>query len=165
MSLNATNALELSVDGYATFATIQGLIPWRTLSSSSTPTRAQAAGIVRNLYQDINTLLYTLGYKIPVSSGNATTIRFLGRFNALGAAAEIEQAAYSAGNTEASDHADRLWKRYDQTYKMLEKGALTLNATQQSNYIHTRSQRRVTYKFHSVGGTEQETKFTKNMDW
>lgn len=165
MARASTSDIEISVDGYATMAQIQGLIPWRTIDTSSTPTRVQSLNMARDLFQDVNILLSTLGYKIPVASGNGTTIRFLGRLHALGTAAQIEDAIYSAGNVESSAYADRLRKRYDQTYKMLEKGDLSLNASLTSNYLTNRTQKAAAYSFHDISGTEQETVFTKNMDF
>ena len=64
MAANST-CLELSVDTYATFESIQALIPLRVLTDYTTapsqPTKTQASEIVRDIFQQINGVLSVLG--------------------------------------------------------------------------------------------------------
>lgn len=167
MSRNATGSPELSVDSYCTFAQIEPYIPRRSINSSSKPTKAQALHLVRGTYQEINALLAVLGYHVPVASSNGTAIATLARLNALGAAAEIEAAAYSAGNSNRSEHSDQLRDMYKALYVKLEKGELVLiGAEMEPNYMKRRNERAGTYEFdHNDEGNERDPTFTTSMDW
>ena len=168
MALTSRGHLELSVDSYATFSQVRAYIPGvRSFDNSSHPTIQNALSITRDIYQEINGLLYGLGYVLPVASSNTTGIRIVGRLNALGAAAAIEAAAYSAGNEEESQQSVRLTQQYRDAWDRLESGSvIIIGATMQSNYIHRRNERKATAFFdQDSSSTERSPTFTKSMKW
>lgn len=167
MARNSTQSLELSVDSYCTFAHIEPYIPRRDIDSTSKPTRKQAMFIVRHVYDEINGLLSILGYSNPVASSSSKAIRVLSRLNALGAAADIESAAYSAGNTTKSEYAEELRKMYQVLWVRLEKGQLTLpDATMESNYQLRRNEKSAYYEFsHDADGNEYDPTFSVDTEW
>lgn len=167
MALNSTQSLELSVDGYCTFASIEPYIPRRSINNTSKPTRAQACHIVRDTFSEINGLLTILGYVVPVASSNGTSVRILGRLNAIGAAAEIEAAAYSAGNTSRSEHAEELRDQYKVMWLKLEKGEIKLiGASLEDNYMRRRNEHAATYLFQlDADGNEAAPTFSKYTEW
>lgn len=166
MSRNATNAIELSVDGYCTFASILALLPQRAFSGSTKPTRVQAVSMVRDVKYQIDGVLDVLGYNIPVASSNYTAIRILGRLNAHGAAAAIEGATYSAGNAERSGYAQSLQEEFRMIWKTFEAGRMSLpDAPRQNDYIHRVNEKTPEAQFHQSSGTEVDPVFTKSMDF
>ena len=167
MALTSTEDVELSVDGYCTLAHIEPYIPHRSLTVNSKPTRAHALYIVRDIYQEINGLLDVLGYQIPVASTNGTAIRIVGRLNALGVAAAIEASTYSADGEEASGHSTTLRRQYEDAWKRLEDGKVSLpNATRKSNYIRRRDEQRAWYQFDEDSyGDERSPTFSTGMHW
>lgn len=165
MSLNATNALELSVDAYCTMSHINGLLPYRTFDGASKPTLRQCVEIARDHFQMVNSVLDVLGYVIPVASGNTTSMRVLGRLNALGAAATIEETANS-GNADPSAHSRVLREQFSEVWVSFEKGRMSLpGATRQGTFIPNRKERTVAGSFDTVSGTEQDPVFTKGMNF
>ncbi len=168
MALGSATALELSVDAYCTMAGIKAYIPGvREFDRNSKPTLESAIGIARDTYQEINGLLYGLGYALPVASSNSTGIRIVGRLNALGAAAAIEASTYSAGNEEESQQSVRLAQQYKDAWKRFESGQIIIiGATMQSNYAHRRNEREARASFDKdSSGTETAPTFTKGMKW
>lgn len=157
---NATNALEISVDSYCTLSGVNAYIPRRAFSDTTVPTRRQVISMCKDVYQEINGLLGSLGYHISVASTNGTSIRILGRLNALGGAAAAEAAAYSAGNPTRSEHAEYLRDEYRALYTKLEKGLLTLPAAvREGDYTPTKGEREITSSF------ETTRTFTKSMNF
>ena len=166
MALNATADIELSVDGYCTFSQLQALLPYRTLSNASQPTRNQALVMTRDVFAQINGMLDVLGYEIAVSSGNTTSVRILGRLNSLGAGAQIEASAYSAGNEVRSEHSVDLQEQFDNLMEQFAKGQISLpNATRQANFIHRADEQEGGYRFHRPFGSEKGPTFTKSMNF
>lgn len=165
MALNATSSLEVSVDTYATFSQVRALIPYTNFAATDYPTKAQAFSIIRDVYQEVNSLIGLLGYALPVASSNATAIRVLARFQALGAASSIELAAtHRAGGS--SEHAAELEKRYRLTWKAFEAGQIKLQgAALDDDHLLRRDERSITYQFHPVDGTESDPTFSRDMDF
>jgi len=167
MSLNSTTHLELSVDCYATFEDILAHIPHVTLdNSNSKPSRAQACGIARDVFREINSMLSVLGYLIPVASGNITAIGLVGRMCAVGTARSLDAAAASVDG-RSSDTADFLRKEYDRMWGALRDGEITLpGAARTGNPIRHRGERKPAYSFHQPSaGTESSPIFTRDMEW
>ncbi|MBT3194805.1 MAG: hypothetical protein HN341_19835 [Verrucomicrobia bacterium] len=166
MSSNATQDIELSVDGYCTFGSIEAFIPHRALSSTSKPTRRLALGIVRDVKAQIDGALDVLGYTIPVVSTNGTSIRILSRLNALGSAAAIESAAYSSGNAQMSQHGQVMANEFKMVWRSFETGKIALpGADRGSNYMHREDEKHPASQFHVVSGTQQDPSFTKDMEF
>ena len=164
--LNSTTALELSVDAYCTLSHIQAKIPLRTLSDSTLPTRRQALTITRGIYKQINAALDVLGYVIPVASTNATNIGYIQEMNAMGAAAQIEGAAYSSGNESRSQYAEDLGNQFKLMWKTLTDGKVSLpTAARQGDYIHRENEKDGAYQFNPIDGVEQDAVFSKQMDF
>lgn len=168
MSLNSTQSLEISVDCYATFEDILAHIPHVSLDNANTkPSRAQACGIARDVYREVNALLSVLGYNIPVASSSSTAIGLVGRMCAVGAARSIEAGAASVAG-RSSDTADFLQGEYARMWKALRDGDINLpGASRTGNPILHRGERKPAYQFHdpSSRGSEEAPVFTKNMDW
>lgn len=163
---NATSCLEISTDAYCTLSAVNAYIPRRAFSDSSVPTRRQVISMCKDIYQEVNGLLDSLGYHISVASTNGTSIRILGRLNALGGAAAAEAAAYSAGNPTRSEHAEYLREEYRALYTKLEKGLLTLPAAvREADYTPTRREQTVDAEFDQPSGTELAGTFTKGMNF
>ncbi len=166
MSLNATNALELSIDAYCTMAHIKAKIPQRSFDGTTYPTLAQAILITRGVYKSVNSVLDVLGYVIPVASTNATNIGYIQELNAFGAAAQIEVAAYSSASEQPSAYAAFLDGQYKMMWKSLQDGKVSLpTAARQGDYIHRENEKDGAYQFNPVDGTEQDAVFTKQMDF
>ncbi len=166
MSLNATADLELSKDSYCTFAHIEAKIPLRSLSATSRPTSKQGCIINRGVFRQINAVLDVLGYVIPVVSGNATNIGFIQELNAIGAAAQIEGAAYSAGNETRSQYAEDLSHQFNMMWKTLSDGKVSLpTAARKGAYMHQENEKVPAYQFNPIKGVEQDPVFSKQMDF
>ena len=167
MSLNSTLSLEIGVDCYATFEDILAHIPHVSLDNANTkPSRAQACGIARDVFREINSVLAVLGYNIPVASGNSTAIGLVGRMCAVGAARSIEAAAASVAG-RSSDTADFLRREYERMWTALRKGDITLpGASRTGNPTRHQGERKPAYQFHDPSSSgELAPVFTKNMDW
>ena len=164
--LNSTTALELSIDAYCTLSHIQAKIPLRTLNDTSRPTRRQALTITRGIYKQINAALDVLGYVIPVAITNATNIGYIQEMNAMGAAAQIEGAAYSSGNEARSQYAEDLGSQFKMMWVSLTTGKVSLpTATRQGDYMHKENEKDGAYQFNPISGVEQDAVFTKQMDF
>lgn len=165
MALAATAALEISVDSYATLSQVKVFVPYMTLNSDDTPTKAQAFQVIRASFQAVNTLLTTVGYKIPVASGNGTAIRFLADFQCLGVASRLEMIAATRGGGSV-EIAKEYARQYQQTFKLIEEGRLKIfDVTLAGDYQVRRDQRAITYQFNPSEGVEQSPTFTRDMDW
>ena len=165
MSLNATNSLELSVDSYATMAQITALIPYQTFDADDYPDKPQAVQLARDVFQEINSLVTSLGYVVPVASSNSTALRVLGRLNAFGTASVIEMSS-NHRNPGMLEHAEALQARYREIWVTLQKGQVKLiGATMESNYLLRPMDKEAKYVFHTVNGTETSPDFTKTMNF
>lgn len=166
MSLNSTNDLELSVDCYATFEDILAHIPHVGLDNSDTkPSRAQACGIARDVFREVNSLLDVLGYTIPVASGNSTAIGLVGRMCAVGTARSLEAAAASVDG-RSTDTADFLRREYERMWKALKEGDIALPAAARtSEALRHKGEIKSSFEFHRPSGTESSPIFTRDMEW
>lgn len=165
MSLNSTQSLEISIDSYATFDEILALIPHIDLdNSTSIPRRRQACEIARDVFAEVNGLLGVLGYTVPVVSSNATNIGVVGSLCALGTASRIEAAAASA-NAGVSAHADYLQREYDRVWNAMRKGDVKLTASREGDFIKHAGEKKPSYEFHQVSGSESARTFTRDMKW
>lgn len=167
MSANATLDIEIGVDGYCTLANVLALIPARTINATNTrPVKADAIRLIRDTFSEVNAVLDgSLGYQVPVASGNGTAMQILRKFNSLGAGAQIELAAGS-GNAEPSAVAQYLQVQYEAMKASFAKGEMSIpGVEQQGNYIEPMTERKPAAVFDQVGGNEQDSVFTKGMDF
>jgi len=165
MSLNSTNDLELGVDTYATFASILAHIPHITLDNSVTkPTRAQACGIARQIFGQLNGALKVLGYQVPVASGNATTFAYVAAMSAIGTAKSLEAAAASVDG-RASETADFLQREYALLWSSLRKGEATLPGAARSNPTKHEGERKPAVGFRDTAGTEATSAFSMDTEF
>ena len=159
--MNATGTLVYGTDAYCTMSGIQRLVPHRTFSSTSKPTNIQAALIANEVFQQMNTLLRTLGYAVPVSTGASQSIGYLKRMNTLGAAAAWEDAAYSGGNEGRSEYGTVMRDQFSLLWKDLRDGKIRLNDATESE-DHPEGRRGTGgYVFQQVSSTEQDSVFSK----
>jgi len=168
MSANATLDLEIGVDSYCTLTEVLGLIPARSLNATNTrPTQSQAVRLCRDIFHEVNAVLDgSLGYSVPVASGNGTAIALLRRWSSLGCAAQIELAAGS-GNPEPSGLAGHLQTQFEAMRKAFAKGEMSLpSVAVDGSYIVPETSRAPAYQFDQVSGNEQSPTFTKHgTDW
>jgi len=161
--MNATGTLVYCIDAYCTMSGIQRMVPHRSFSSASKPTNVQAAQMANEVFQQMNTLLRTLGYAVPVSSGASESIGYLKRMNTLGAAAAWEDAAYSGGNEGRSEYGTVMRDQFNLLWKDLRDGRIRLNDATESEDHPTGRQGTGGYAFDDGGtGTEAGSLFTKS---
>jgi len=164
MSRNATGALEISVDCYATFARVMEMLPLLSLNYSTRPTKLQTIVMIRESFDTLNGLIHTLGYDVPVASTNATSVNIAARLHALDAASLIEQIQYSAGNRVRSEHATALLERRNEMWKEFKEGNIELiGAARSSPYRLRKDEQQPQGQFFVVSGTEQDPVFTRDM--
>jgi len=164
MARNATNALEVGVDCYATYARVMDLLPLLSLNYSTRPTKLQSIVMIRESFDTLNGLIHTLGYDVPVASTNGTSVNILARLHALDSASLIEQVQYSAGNRIRSEHATALLERRNDTWKEFKEGRIELlGATRSSPYQLRKDEQQPKAQFHVLSGTEQSPVFTRDM--
>jgi len=163
---NATGALEIGVDCYATFARVMEMMPLLSLNYSTRPTKLQTIVMIRESFDTLNGLIHTLGYDVPVVSTNATSINILSRLHALDAASLIEEVQYSAGNRVRSEHASALLERRNDMWKEFKSGNIELlGAARTSPYMMRKNEQQPEGQFYVVSGTEQDPVFTRGMNF
>lgn len=159
--------IQIGVDGYCTLAHVEALNPMRSYSSTTKPSRVQAAMAINDIFHQMNGILDVLGYQVAVSSGYATAIYQLRHINALAAASQIEDSTFSVGNTEGSSHADRLKTRFVAEWKEFREGRKTLiSAPRKGNYIPKANERHAksAFKLDSLNN-EKDPVFSMDMDF
>ena len=166
MSSNATNALELSVDCYATFSSILAHIPHFTLDNDiSKPSRRQAIQMARDVFREINSLLSVLGYQIPVASTNTTSNGYLRSMCSAGVAKSLS-ASISSVDGSSGGTADFLQKEYNRMWGALRDGNVTLpGAARTGSPMRHKGERKPAYEFHQPSGSESERIFTRDQEW
>jgi hypothetical protein len=92
----------------------------RTFNTSSRPTLAQAEQMIRDVADEINASLRSLGYT-PCPIADAEGVKLLRVYNAYGAAALILDGSYSADG-EGSALGERLYQRYQDALAKLRRG-------------------------------------------
>lgn len=164
--MNATGTLVYCVDAYCTMSGIQRLVPHRTFSSTSKPTNVQAAQVANEIFQQINLLVRTLNYSVPVSSAASQSIGYLKRMNTLGAAAAWEDAAYSGGNEGRSEYGTAMREQFNVLWKDLRDGKIILaDASALGDHPIGRQGTGAYVFYQPTAGTEESPSFTRSMDF
>ena len=162
MSRNATADLELSVDCYATLEEILPYLPWVSLNSTSRPSKKQALKIIRDSYDEMNSLLSEQGYAVPVASTAATAINLLGKLNSLDSAAAIDLAMRGA-NAGVSPQGSALMDRRNLLWKQFATGKMEIiGASRTGNYALRPSEQKSKHRFYQISGAEQDPVFTRD---
>jgi len=159
--------IEISVNGYCTLSDVQLFSPQREFLSTGCPNTTQVAQYIQFKFDDINGMLDSLGYCVPVSSLAATAIAVVGHLNGLGAAVLAEKATQSTGNLEASDHATELERRWWLEWNNLEKGwGELIGAARKADYVHRRDEQHPVGEFDlDANLSESDPEFDKNMEF
>jgi hypothetical protein len=127
--------------GYATVTDVQQLNTARTFTATSKPTATQVIDWLEQTAGVIDGILHGQGYTLPVPTTATGVLKQLEHYNALGAAAFVEQGAPSSDRRkEAMD----LWK---QAQKMLRDGNLELDTPEDSSLSLPRGPRTATPYF------------------
>ena len=98
---------------YTTVTDLEARIPGRAGQTAFAPlTNAQVQDIVDGVADAIDARLAGCGFTVPVSSP-ASLVRYLGRVNVWGAAAEVLKAVYPGQSGQQSEAA---WKFFEDRY-------------------------------------------------
>ena len=118
---------------YATLADVEQLNTARTYTGSSKPTTNQVIDWLEQTAGVLNGALKEQGYSLPIATTATGALKTLEHYNALGAAAFVEQGSPSSDRRkEAMD----LWQG---ALKMLRDGAIELEADQDETAAAPRS--------------------------
>lgn len=119
--------------GYATVADVEQLNTARTFTGSSKPSTTQVVDWLEQTAGVLDGILKEKGYSLPIATTATGALKTLEHYNAIGAAAFVEQGAPTADRRkEAMD----LWLN---AQKMLKDGAIELGASQDEALSSPRS--------------------------
>ena len=111
MTLTATS----SVTGYCVVSDVQTIIMRVQFGVTTKVTTTDVETYINNRYDIINAKLQLAGYKVPVVSAATVSRRLLKELNAIGAAADAENAPVFAANPKGSEYGKYLdelfWKK------------------------------------------------------
>lgn len=124
-------SITVPTDAYCTMAGPKTWMSHRTFNSSSRPTLAQAEQMVKDVADEINASLRSLGYT-PCPITDAEGIKLLRVYNAHGAAALILDGSYSVDGA-GSPLGDRLYQRYQHGLDRLRRGEVLLGGASRSS--------------------------------
>lgn len=111
--------------GYATITQVESYNPQRGRYTAGTvPTLAQVEAFIEQIADHIDSVLAAQGVSVPVTAP-ANFLSWLGRLNALGAAAQAELAAFPEVQTNlgGSFSGARYQRMYDDGIKQLIAGS------------------------------------------
>lgn len=109
---------------YASLTDVQSLNPKRTYSATSTPSSTQVEALINLIYGQINNVLSSQGYIVPVTTPSelVTALQLL---NAAGAAAMAEMGMFPETSDKGSTpHWKALWEMYQDGLESLRKGEI-----------------------------------------
>lgn len=106
--------------GYATITDVEQLNTARRIGTSSHPNASQVVDWIEQTAGVLDGILRQSGYGLPIPASATQTLKLLEHYNALGAAAMVEQGA------PTSDRRDEAVKLWDEAQKML--GLIVLDA-------------------------------------
>ena len=115
---------------YATIIYVQQMNTARTLGTSSKPNASQAIDWLEQTAGVLDGILREKGYGLPIPTSATAALRTLEHYNALGAAAMVEQAAPTSDRRK---EAEALWEN---AQKMLREDLILLDAPK-DNTTHT----------------------------
>ncbi len=109
---------------YATITQLQGLLAKFTLSTTTTPTTAQATEILSQVSQEVDVALASKGVAPPVASPSYF-VDWLEHVNCYGAAAQVLKSAFPGSRGQAEEPAYAYWQKlYDQSMKGIKDGSM-----------------------------------------
>lgn len=92
---------------YATLSDVAALAPARVFTATSKPASAQVGQFLDWRAGEIDAILTEKGYALPVPYTASSALLFLGGLNALGAWADVENAAEQSATR---DQANTMWQ-------------------------------------------------------
>lgn len=102
---------------YATIAHVNARCPMRTFTGSSNPSIEETLGFLQDSAAVLDGIVAGLGYLTPVPPTATVSLAILKRANAIGAWAEVEQAAPS----NKKDQAELAMKQWADAVKLLRE--------------------------------------------
>lgn len=108
--------------GYATVADVQQLNTARTFTPSSNPNINQVVDWLGQTAGVLDGILRAGGYALPVPTTATAALSTLEGYNAIGAAAMVEQGA------PTSDRREQAMALWEEAQKMLREGMISLDA-------------------------------------
>lgn len=122
--------------GYVNATTVYARDTGRTFTATSRPATSQVGEFIEQTAAELDGILRQRGYTIPVATTATSALKLLEHYNALGAAAMIEQAAPTHGGKR--DDAFKLW---EECKKALMSGKVELDAGKDSTQTKPRFRR------------------------
>ena len=120
---------------YASQSDIEAQNPKRTYGVATKPTATQVGEYINSIAAEIDNVLSSQGYAIPVTSP-ANFVTHLKQLNAYGAAALAEYAMFpEAANVGETPHGAILWKMYQAGLKALRDGEIPAGVPKSSASI------------------------------
>ena len=116
-------AIKITTDAYCDLNHVLELLPGRVYDEHSSPTLQQAENLIIDKKRQIDSVLRSLGYTLPITSTD--DLDLLAGINKIGAAYMIENATLLKGG-EASEIADKYEEQYDKLLAMLKDGEIGL---------------------------------------
>lgn len=108
---------------YAAIADVRGLNPKRTYSATTTPTEAQVIQYIADIAVEIDNVLQSQGYTVPVTAPD-NFVSHLKLLNARGAAAQAEMAMFPDAVNGATPQGAQLLSLYHDGLKALRSGEI-----------------------------------------
>ena len=96
----------------------------RTFTATSKPATQMVQDFIDDIAAEIDGILRTRGYALPIPTTATSSLKLLEHGNALGAAMLVEQAA-SSGGQDKDDFATKLWENWKDA---IIKGTMDLDA-------------------------------------
>lgn len=119
--------------GYATVADVEQLAQARVFTATSKPSTTQVVDWLEQTAGVLDGILRAKGYSLPVPASATQTLKLLEGYNAIGAAAFVEQGA------PTSDRRDQAMTLWQDTQKMLKDAMLELDDAQDATVTSPRS--------------------------
>lgn len=114
---------------YASVPDIRTMISIKTIDGQSDPSIQQVAQIINDVAADVDTVLSSGGYDVPVSTTATVAWGFLRQLNAYGAAMRVEA---SGAKGEKSEHLAFLERQFNRRWDQLIKGDISLAGVEAS---------------------------------
>lgn len=130
-------AITQNTDGYCTLANVQALTG-KTYSSTTKPTDTEAEDFIKRRADMVNSAVSQAGYDAPIPTSAVRASRILTHVNAIGAAADAENA--TPGLQEPSARATAWLEQFEKYLQDIMSGTLDLlDATTTGDVLATRA--------------------------
>jgi hypothetical protein len=107
---------------YATVAHVREQNFGREITGNTEPSATQVVDYLEHRAGILDSILGANGYEVPIPTGATSAFLTIQRFNALGAAYDVEMAA------RTSDRRDETKAMWESALKMLQDGVIELDA-------------------------------------